>query len=300
MVSVIVPNYNHAPFLKERIDSILNQTYQDFELILLDDSSNDNSREILDSYKHNKKVSHIVFNEQNSGSPFSQWRKGVQLAKGEWIWIAESDDVADPLFLEVLFDAIKCSNLNIGLAYSHLKWINSEGEFMFAQDESTSVNYYKGCDFAVKKLLYTTTIFNVSSAIFRKDVLNSVDWSKFEHMRMCGDYAMYVQMAKLCDVCECEQILDSYRLHSNNTTLELTKKGWSFLEGMVILNNLVKDYNISQFKYSSYYARAIIKSDFNSGIVKNILSEFLKNKHIFVVLIFYIIKVKRYFKRINK
>jgi len=48
-VSVIVPNYNHAPYLKQRIDSILAQSYQDFELILLDDCSTDNSREMLDN-----------------------------------------------------------------------------------------------------------------------------------------------------------------------------------------------------------------------------------------------------------
>lgn len=83
MVSVIVPNYNHASYLVARIESILNQTYQDFELILLDDCSTDDSREVLLKYKDNPKVTHLVFNEQNSGSPFIQWHKGVQLAEGE-------------------------------------------------------------------------------------------------------------------------------------------------------------------------------------------------------------------------
>ncbi len=66
-VSVIVPNYNHASFLKQRINSILEQTYQDFELILLDDCSTDNSREILEQYRSNPHVSHIAHNEINSG-----------------------------------------------------------------------------------------------------------------------------------------------------------------------------------------------------------------------------------------
>ena len=70
MVSVIVPNYQHAPYLRERIDSILNQTYQDFEVILLDDCSKDESRDILLSYQDHPKVSHVVLNEENTGNTF--------------------------------------------------------------------------------------------------------------------------------------------------------------------------------------------------------------------------------------
>ena len=65
MVSVIVPNYNHALYLHERIESILLQSYTEFELILLDDCSTDNSQDILNSYRNNPHVSHIVFNEKS-------------------------------------------------------------------------------------------------------------------------------------------------------------------------------------------------------------------------------------------
>ena len=71
MVSVIVPNYCHEPYLKERLDSILSQTYEDFELIILDDCSNDRSRDVIEQYSSNPHVSHIVYNEKNSGSTFS-------------------------------------------------------------------------------------------------------------------------------------------------------------------------------------------------------------------------------------
>lgn len=74
-VSVIVPNYCHAPYLEQRIESILQQTFQDFELILLDDCSTDGSREILERYRNHPKVSGIFYNERNSGSPFKQWKK---------------------------------------------------------------------------------------------------------------------------------------------------------------------------------------------------------------------------------
>ena len=94
-VSVIVPNYNHARFLRRRIDTILGQTFLDFELILLDDCSTDNSRDILTAYADDSRV-RIEFNATNSGSTFKQWNKGVRLGKGKYVRIAESDDYADP------------------------------------------------------------------------------------------------------------------------------------------------------------------------------------------------------------
>ena len=100
LVSVIIPNYNHEKFLQQRIDSVLNQTFQDFEVILLDDSSIDESLEILNKYENHPKVSHLIINKMNSCNPFKQWEKGIKLAKGDFIWIAESDDFAENCFLE--------------------------------------------------------------------------------------------------------------------------------------------------------------------------------------------------------
>ena len=66
-VSVIIPNYNHALYLKQRIDSVLNQAFQAFELIILDDCSTDNSREIIEQYRDNPKVSQIIYNQERLG-----------------------------------------------------------------------------------------------------------------------------------------------------------------------------------------------------------------------------------------
>src|SRR6266404_3431860 len=100
-VSVVIPNYNHARFLRRRIESVMNQSFQDFEVILLDDCSTDESRSILSEYAADPRVK-IEFNEKNSGSTFKQWNKGVRLARGEYVWIAESDDYADERLLERL------------------------------------------------------------------------------------------------------------------------------------------------------------------------------------------------------
>ena len=133
IVSVVIPNYNHAQYLRQRIDSILNQIYSDFELIIVDDCSTDNSKEIIESYRTNPKVSQIIFNESNSGTPFQQWETGVDLAKGEWIWIAESDDFAENDFLEKLILQAEIFS-TAGLIYSHIRWVDTFGKEIYCQE----------------------------------------------------------------------------------------------------------------------------------------------------------------------
>lgn len=70
LVSVIVPNYTHARFLEERLETILKQTYRNFEVIILDDKSTDNSKDVIERYRTNDKVRTVVYNDKNSGSSF--------------------------------------------------------------------------------------------------------------------------------------------------------------------------------------------------------------------------------------
>ena len=80
LVSIIIPNYNHAQYLEKRIDTVLNQTYQNIEVIILDDQSTDNSLEVIKKYRNHPKIAQIVVNERNTGNPFKQWDKGIRLA----------------------------------------------------------------------------------------------------------------------------------------------------------------------------------------------------------------------------
>ncbi len=101
-VSIIVPNYNHEIHLLKRLETIFNQTFRDFEVILLDDASTDESRKILEEYAGRPEVTHFLVNTENSGSAFQQWKKGIRLAEGDYVWIAESDDFSDRYFPGVL------------------------------------------------------------------------------------------------------------------------------------------------------------------------------------------------------
>lgn len=237
-VSVIVPNYNHAPFLKQRIDSILGQTYQDFELILLDDNSSDGSRDVLESYRNDPHVSHIVYNETNSGSAFRQWDKGIALAKGEWIWVAESDDYAEPTFLERLMTEVD-KDPDCVLAYTATWWVDQHGTKLWETLQSNKVNIYSGANFIRQKLATNNSIANVSECIFRRDKFRPSETYRYEHMRLCGDWFFYVLLAEQGSVVEVEEPLSHYRQHNSNISSDAEHRGLTFLEGAHILEYMI-------------------------------------------------------------
>lgn len=104
-VSVVVPNFNYARYLRERLESITNQTVPVYEIIFLDDKSDDHSVEVIQELRHSLSPEpRILVNHTNSGSVFLQWHRGVQLARGDYVWIAEADDLAKPDFLERILE----------------------------------------------------------------------------------------------------------------------------------------------------------------------------------------------------
>lgn len=248
-VSVIVPNYNHAPYLKQRIESILDQTYQDFELILLDDCSTDGSREVMEQYRSNPHVSHIVYNEANSGSAFRQWDNGIVLAKSEWIWVAESDDYAEPTFLERLMAEV-AKVPDCVLAYSDTFWVNQHGQKLWETLYSDKVNTYSGRDFIRQKLAVCNSIANVSECIFRRDKFRPPESYRYEHMRLCGDWFFYLLLAEQGSVVELEEPLSYYRQHSTNISGSAEQQGLTFLEGIDVLDYMVMHNYLKKSDYT--------------------------------------------------
>lgn len=253
-ISVIVPNYNHAPFLRQRIDSILGQSFQDFELILLDDCSTDDSRNVMERYRGNPHVSHIVYNEVNGGSPFKQWDKGIELSQGEWIWIAESDDWAEPQFLERLMSEVK-NVPDCSLAYANTWWVDDQGEKLWETLDSDRVSVYSGSDFIKQKLFVCNSIANVSECIFRRDKYRPEENGKYEGMRLCGDWFFYVLLAEQGGVVEVEQPLSYYRQHGGNVSNESERRGLSLLEGADVLEYMIANCGLKSTDYAKGWGR---------------------------------------------
>lgn len=231
VVSVIIPNYNHAPFLRERIESVLAQQYQGFEVIILDDYSTDDSQSIISSYADNPHISHIVISDKNSGSPFSQWNKGISLAKGAYIWIAESDDVADPQMLGTLMDELQKRDDAV-IAFAHSRLIDEEGAelpYGWHKDNMHKPIVYEGRQFVMRKMLTSNYIYNASMAVFRKSAYKGMN-TNFQNYSYCGDWAFWIEMALKGKVIEVGTILNSYRLHQGQTTNKSVQTGGKWIE----------------------------------------------------------------------
>lgn len=197
LVSVIIPNYNHANYLNQRIDSVLNQTYQNFEIIILDDCSTDDSRTVIEKYRNHPKVKHLVFNKNNSGSTFLQWEKGISLANGNYIWIAESDDYSSNIFLESLVSIINQHD-NIGLAYCGSETVDENGKKLgiLIQDEpNNQENFYlnNGFDECRNAFFFHPIVPNASAVLFKKENYYKVDTS-FKQYKICGDWQFWIDI----------------------------------------------------------------------------------------------------------
>ncbi len=219
-VSVIIPNYRHARYLKERIDSVLEQTYRDFEVIILDDCSPDDSREIIETYRTREKIAHIVYNEHNSGSTFVQWQKGFDLAQGEYIWIAESDDFADLEFLSSCVEQLE-SDPSCTLAYTESRLVDAESHPMKkrmkgAYSKGSPCDMWEGDDFILRNMLRCNTIYNASMVVFRKAAIPAD--KTYMQFRLNGDWLFWVEIALQGKVAHINAPYNNFRQHEVKVT----------------------------------------------------------------------------------
>lgn len=245
-VSVIIPNYNHSNYLHQRIQSVLQQTYQNFEVILLDDCSTDNSREVIEQYRSDSRVKAIVYNDVNSGSTFKQWLKGIQLAKGNYIWIAESDDWCEPTFLEnILPHMLQRPECVIGYCQAYCvvgNAIKSQSAHPYLSD------FIEGETFLKDYMVSGNAIYNASMAVWKKEAFNNIPLD-FTEYKFCGDWLFWIELCSRGTVFVSGRVLDYFRKHENDVTGKATRTGQNFVEELQLLNTLLNRNIIVKSRY---------------------------------------------------
>lgn len=228
-ISVVVPSYNHADYLEARLASILAQRRRPRDIIIIDDASQDNSLALAKIFASSAPLPvRVVAREQNSGSPFSAWAEGAQLAQGELLWIAESDDLAHPRLLERLAPFLECDPGTV-LAYCQSTVIGPQGQrladdHLFYTDEIDPRRWedpycVPGDVEIAEALAIKNTIPNVSAALFRRQALADIV-SRILPDRYCGDWRAYALLAERGRIGFSPEPLNLTRRHDRNATLE--------------------------------------------------------------------------------
>jgi glycosyltransferase involved in cell wall biosynthesis len=247
-VSVITPNYNHAQYLPRRLESVLNQTFQDFELIILDNASTDNSREVIQAYTSDPRVT-TIYNSKNNGSAFRQWNLGLSHSQGEYIWFAESDDFADRSFLETLVDRLD-RHPNVGLAFCQSWGIDEERKSLF---DYLGFRYHNlsshwnqdyintGDDECTNYLFWHNMIPNASAVLLRRSSIDRVGGAPTD-MFVCGDWMTYINILSFSDIAFVSAHLNYFRHHQRTSRSEFSQRGVPARETQKVQQVLIERY----------------------------------------------------------
>ena len=200
LVSVIVPNYNHQRYLKDRLASIAQQSFRDCEIIVLDDASTDASRSVLEPFVAGDSRARLLCNSKNSGSPFKQWRKGLAAARGKYVWIAESDDACERTFLAETVSRLERAS-SIVLAHTQSTMIDTESRHLgtptgwlddLAEGRWNTDFECDGIDEVRHFLCQKNTIPNASAVVFRN--FSGIAFLVDDSMRLCADWLFWIRL----------------------------------------------------------------------------------------------------------
>ena len=248
-VSIVVPNYNHARFLDERMTSLLSQTFEDFELIVVDDGSTDDSRAIIEKYCSDPRVRTLWF-EANSGTVFRRWNDGASLATGDYLMFANADDACAPTLLETLVRVLDAQP-NVGVACTQSWEIDAasrrvkikQGKPRWAADFMVS-----GVEEA-PYLLTEPTIQNTSAALARRSLVEQCGGLDLS-VGICADWMLCARMLSISHLAYVAEPLNYYRKHDR--TVRATKRAGS---------DIFEQYHVVDFILGAFVVSEPVRQD---------------------------------------
>ncbi|MGI6684354.1 MAG: glycosyltransferase [Bacillota bacterium] len=213
-VSVIIPSYNHEKFIGEAIESVLNQTYQDFELIIIDDCSHDNSIKVIEKFKSEK--IRFFINEKNMGATYTA-NKCISEARGEYIALLNSDDIWELNKLEKQVPILD-NNREIGAVFSNALFINEKGEPL-SNDDYSWPNIFKQQNRSqarwLRRFFFELNCLCHPSILIRKSIYDRTNLYTYG-LRQLVDFEMWVNILKFTQIKVLEDKLVRFRIFSNN------------------------------------------------------------------------------------
>jgi glycosyltransferase involved in cell wall biosynthesis len=239
LVSILIPAYNHQHYIEEALDSVYNQSYQNIELILLDDCSKDNTLKVAQQWAEERNVGErftrviIEKNAVNLGA-HNTINRGLSLAKGNALTILNSDDVYATHRIEMLMQAAEANQAN--WLFSGIRVIDETGQRVFSElaiEIEAFVDYascFPAVSFALLKKNITATTGNL---FFSRELYNKV--GEFRNLRYCHDWDFALQACLISEPIFVSQPLYDYRIHGTNSFSAL--KVEQYLESQIVYRN---------------------------------------------------------------
>jgi glycosyltransferase involved in cell wall biosynthesis len=301
-ISIIIPSYNHYKFLKKRLDSIVNQTFKDWEMIIIDDQSNDGSIEILNDFvqENKNKVKHFIINETNSGSGYNSWKKGIELANSEYIWIAETDDYSDENFLEKSIQVLE-KKPNCALSFCSSVYVDTDENHLYDSTKRTEqLNVLDGQfkvfngSVLIDLLPFSTYITNGSSVVFRNTSSKIPD--KIFTNKQSSDLFLWTYLLQEKSFIFLNEKLNFFRRHDDSTTTKTSKFNLEsvYHEKANYLNYFEQSIKYKEFisHYIKFYINTNKSKMFNiSSILKIENVKYLRLKYVKLLFKFYLTKI---------
>jgi len=217
--SVIIPTYNRGEILKYCLDSLVYQTFKNFEVIICDDGSKDNTKSIVETYTEKLNITYLY--EENWGGPARPRNNGIKVAKGQWVCFLDSDDLWTPDKLQVCLENI---NESVDFIYHDLKIIRKPNA-LFRRKIAKNRQLEKPV--IIDLLVNGNAILN-SSAVVRKSILEKIGGiSENQEIIACEDYHTWLRIAQITDsFYYIKKCLGSYRLHDQGISRKDMSLPW--------------------------------------------------------------------------
>lgn len=215
LVSVIMPLYNAEKFVRIAVDSILNQTYNNIELILIDDCSTDDTMKVVASINDSRIK--MIHNECNKGISYSR-NQGLIHSCGKYIAIMDDDDVSMPERIEkqVIFME---ENENIGVLGGKHEIINSKGELIMASYQALNNPKY------IKAMYLFRNVYANSTIMIRRQIINQYKLRFQENCLGMEDFQFWIECSKLCEMTSIDAVVLQYRDSEENESMRILNSG---------------------------------------------------------------------------
>lgn len=260
LVSVIVTSYNHSQYLTRRMDSLLNQSYENIEVIAIDDCSTENNVEILRRYESHPKV-RLVVQEKNLGLVQSM-NKGIELSSGQYVLVAQCDDDCAPQMIQCLVAALQ-TQPSAGMAFCRSQLIDGLDKNLGEDIVDMERTFQRRCadDTLLSSaemsrfLLYACVIPNMSALLMRRDCLDEIGGIT-EEFAVCVDWDLFFRTAKKYDFAYVAKPLNRFRQHANSIR-STTKSRITYEEYLRLLLSQIRTLDLTLLERARFRTRVM-------------------------------------------